>query len=190
MTENTGYNSNQGSDGQNYGQQSTSSDQSFNQSSNQSYGQPNYDQQSSSSDQNFNQPYGQQNYTDNSYGQSASQPGYGQQQAYGQQNYASQPYGQQAYGQQNYGQALAEHPQTQTIFILGIVGIFVGICSWIAWYMGGQAKKEIEGGAPYKWEGNIKTGYMLGKVFGIIYIVGFAFWLLFTVIIAGIAANS
>ena len=42
----------------------------------------------------------------------------------------------------------------------------------IAWYMGGQAKKEIAAGAPYPFEGKIKTGYILGKVFGILQIVG------------------
>lgn len=96
------------------------------------------------------------------------------------QNYAPQ--------QQGYTQG-GEHPQTQTVFILGIVGIFVGICAWIAWYQGGKAKKEIEAGAPYQWAGNLKTGYTLGKVFGILYIVGGAIYLVATVI-AVVAAMS
>lgn len=85
--------------------------------------------------------------------------------------------------------ANAEYPQAQTIFILGIVGIFVAIVSWIAWYMGSKAKKEIEAGAPYTWGGNLKTGYTLGKIFGIIYIVVFALYIV-TIIIAAIAAGN
>ena len=107
-----------------------------------------------------------------------SQPDYGQpdpQQTPGQPQYGyGQPDPQAAYGQQpSYGyQAPAEHPQAQTVFILGIVGIFVTIVPFIAWYLGGQAKKEIAAGAPYPFEGKIKTGYILGKVFGILQIVG------------------
>ncbi|MFT3888215.1 MAG: hypothetical protein QM713_08650 [Arachnia sp.] len=67
---------------------------------------------------------------------------------------------------------MGEHPQAQTVFILGIVGIFTGIPAYIAWYLGAQARKEIAAGAPFRWEGNLKTGYLLGKVFGIIGIVG------------------
>lgn len=104
------------------------------------------------------------------YGQ--AQPGYGQAPGYG-----VQPY-QQAYP---YGGVQQEHPQSQMVFILGIVGIFTGITAFVAWYMGGQAKKEIEAGAPYPWSGQLKTGYTLGKVFGIISIVG---WSLLIVIYA------
>lgn len=127
-------------------------------------------------------PYGRQEY-----GQ--QQPTYGQQPAYGQQPYAQQqPY-------QSYNMQTQEHPQTQMVFILGIVGIFTGITAFIAWYMGGQAKKEIEAGAPYAFDGNLKTGYMLGKVFSIIYIVLIALYVVFIVIyfvfiIAIIGASS
>lgn len=129
------------------------------------------------------------------YGQPDPQqsPNYGyqeQQPAYGQQ---TPGYGQQAQG---YGAAggygVQEHPQTQTVFILGIVGIFVGIVSFIAWYMGGQAKKEIEAGAPYAWDGSkLKTGYTLGKVFSIIYIVFIAIYILLIIIgvFAAVAGN-
>lgn len=125
-----------------------------------------------------------------SYGQQASgQPTYGSQpytqQGYGQQGYGQQDYG-QGYGQQPsyaYGQpATAEHPQAQTVFILSLIGIVTGICSWIAWYLGGKAKKEIENGAPYRYEGNLKTGHLLGKILGIIYIVGGALSILMLII--------
>ena len=84
------------------------------------------------------------------YQQPPAQPGYGYQQPY----YGYQP--------------PAEHPQAQTVFILGIVGIFTGILSFVAWYLGAEAKKEIEAGAPYPFEGKLKTGYLLGKILGII----------------------
>ena len=120
---------------------------------------------------------------------SAGQAGYGyRQQPYpqGQPGYGATPgYGAQqpAYGVQPYpyGGVQQEHPQSQMVFILGIVGIFTGITAFVAWYMGGQAKKEIEAGAPYPWSGQLKTGYTLGKVFGIISIVG---WSLMIVIYA------
>ncbi len=91
-----------------------------------------------------------------------SQPDYGQ------------PDPQAAYGQQpSYGyQAPAEHPQAQMVFILGIVGIFVTIVPFIAWYLGGPAKTEIAARAPYPAERKFKTGYILGKVIGILQIVG------------------
>ncbi len=63
-----------------------------------------------------------------------------------------------------------EHPQAQTIFILSLIGIPVNILAWVAWYMGAKAKKEIETGAPYVWDGNLKNGHLLGKIFGIIHI--------------------
>ena len=65
------------------------------------------------------------------------------------------------------------------MLILGIVGIFVTIVPFIAWYLGGQAKKEIAAGAPYAFEGKLKTGYILGKVFGILQIVGIVLVVLF-----------
>ena len=128
-----------------------------------------------------------------------SQPDYGQpdpQQTPGQPQYGyGQPDPQAAYGQQpSYGyQAPAEHPQSQMVFILGIVGIFTGVTAFVAWYMGGQAKKEIEAGAPFQWGGQLKTGYTLGKVFGIIWIVGIAlyivFFILYFVIIAAMLSQ-
>lgn len=87
--------------------------------------------------------------------------GYGQQPGY---------YPQGGYAYPGPGQAM-EHPSASTVFLLGIIGIFFTICAYIAWFMGAQAKKQIESGAPYRWDGNLKTGYMLGKVFSIISIV-------------------
>ncbi len=138
---------------------------------------------------------------------SAGQP-YGQQPSYGQQpGYGAQPYGQQpGYGQQSgyepqpgYGQpagygmqapyGAGEHPQASTVQVLGFVGIFVAIVPFIAWYMGGQAKKEIEAGAPYRFDGPLKTGYMLGKIFSIIHIVGIVLYVLAMLFLFGVAAS-
>ena len=86
--------------------------------------------------------------------QSAPNQGYqGQQPGYGPAG-LQQPYQQQGYGP-GYGAYIPapEHPQSQMVFILGIVGIFTGVTAFVAWYMGGQAKKEIEAGAPFPWAG-------------------------------------
>lgn len=124
--------------------------------------------------------------------------------SYGQPQFQQTPYGQQMAPQQGpyqqpygaprpYGYGPVEHPQAQMVFILGIVGIFTGVVSFVAWYMGGQAKKEIEAGAPFPFEGNLKTGYTLGKVFSIIYIVlfglGIVFWILYVILMLGMFAT-
>ena len=113
----------------------------------------------------------------------------------GQQYPASQPspYGQPpaAYGQQPYGVATGEHPQGTTIFVLGIIGIFVAVCAPIAWYMGNKTLREVTAsGANYSNLSQIKTGRMLGKVFTIIYIVLIALYILFFIIIFGVAATQ
>lgn len=125
-------------------------------------------------------PPPEQPYAGDPYG--GQQATYGQQSAYGQQGYGQAPYGQMPYGTQpyaaqpgyGYGQPVAEHPQSQTVFILGIIGIFVTIVPFIAWYLGAQARKDIQAGAPYAWSGNLKTGFLLGKIFSIIQIVSIA----------------
>ena len=124
----------------------------------------------------YGTPYHQQSAPNLGY---QGQPGYGQQPGYGAVG-QQQPYQQQGYGP-GYGAYVPapEHPQSQMVFILGIVGIFTGVTAFVAWYMGGQAKKEIDAGAPYQWGGNLKTGYMLGKIFSIITIVGGSLMILF-----------
>ena len=114
----------------------------------------------------YGTPYHQQSAPNQGY--QGQQPGYGQQQGYG----------------PGYGAYIPapEHPQSQMVFILGIVGIFTGVTAFVAWYMGGQAKKEIEAGAPFQWGGQLKTGYTLGKVFGIIWIVGIALYIVFFIL--------
>ena len=84
--------------------------------------------------------------------------------------------------------ATIEHPKAQTVFILSIVGIFVGICAPIAWYMGVQAKKEIAA-QPGTWstEGNLKTGTLIGKIFTILWIIGIVLWIVMMIVAFALA---
>lgn len=130
------------------------------------------------------------------YGQS---PGYGDQQSgYGQEGYGQQQptYGQQPYGagygqqQPGYGMAPSgyggygpqgEHPQANTVMILGILSFFVPVVSFVAWYMGGNARKEIEAGAPYRFDGGLKVGYWIGKILSILSIISLVFTIIFVI---------
>lgn len=95
------------------------------------------------------------------------------------------------YGQQPYGMATGEHPQGTMIFVLGIVGIFVGVCAPIAWYLGNKTLREITAsGANYSNVSQIRTGRMLGKVFTIIYIVFIVLYIIALVVIFGLAASQ
>lgn len=143
---------------------------------------PSYDQQAAPAygEQAAQQPsadYAQQGYAQApNYGQA---PGY-QQQGYG---YAPQPnYGyNQGYQQPSY--QATEHPQATLVLVLGIVGFFTTITAFIAWYIGGKAKKEIESGqSPYVWDGSLKIGYWIGKILGIVTIVGIALMIVFMIL--------
>lgn len=88
---------------------------------------------------------------------------------------------------------LPDHPKAQTVFILGIVGIFVGICAPIAWFMGSSAQKEIAAN-PGMWnpEGSLKIGKLLGMIFTLLYILGIVLWFVFIIIAilgAGLSAS-
>ena len=87
--------------------------------------------------------------------------------------------------------ATVDHPKAQTVFILSIVGIFVGICAPIAWYLGVQTKKEILANpGQYTTEGSLKTGTLIGKIFTILYIIGIVLTIVFSIIGAVIAASA
>ena len=119
------------------------------------------------------QPYAQQPYTGQGYA-------------------GQQPYGAQApgYGFQPYTMGLQpEHPRSQTVLILGILGFIFWIPAFFGWYMGGKAKKEIQQGAPYRYEGSLKVGHILSIVSGIIAIAVTALYtLLFLFIIVAAVA--
>jgi hypothetical protein len=119
------------------------------------------------------------------YGQSSPTP-YGQS--------SPTPYGQPSpvpYGQPYGGVATQEHPQGTMIFVLGIIGIFVGVCAPIAWYLGNKTLREIAAsGASYSNVSQIRTGRMLGKVFTIIYIVFIVLYIVALIVIFGVAATQ
>jgi hypothetical protein len=104
------------------------------------------------------------------------------------------PYGQSSpapYGQPYGGVATQEHPQGTMIFVLGIIGIFVGVCAPIAWYLGNKTLREITAsGASYSNVSQIRTGRMLGKVFTIIYIVFIVLYVVALIVIFGVAASQ
>jgi hypothetical protein len=120
---------------------------------------------------------------------------------YNQQPPGSNPYNQPPPGQypggppapygQSYGVATQEHPQGTMIFVLGIVGIFVGVCAPIAWYLGNKTLSEItaSGASPSNLS-QIRTGRILGKVFTIIYIVFIVLYIIALIAIFGIAASQ
>ena len=138
-------------------------------------------------------------YDQNPQGQPGSNP---YQQPPGQYPGGSSPYGQPSptpYGQPTpapYGQPYGgvpnqEHPQGTIVFVLGIVGIFFGICAPIAWYLGNKTLREITAsGASYSNVSQIRTGRMLGKVFTILYIVFIVLYIVFVVIVLGILASQ
>lgn len=132
--------------------------------------------------------YGRPDYGQPTYGQTPPPtPGYGQQgfdSPYGQQPYGQPTFGQMSpYGQGPYYNAVPqEHPQANTVLILGILGFFVPVVQFVAWYLGGNAKKEIEAGAPYQWGGSLMIGYWLGKVMSILAIAGVALMVLMMIL--------
>lgn len=123
-----------------------------------------------------------------------SSDGYGQ----SGQGYASSGYGQSGYGQQGYGAGygqmqpytyggplVPEHPRATAVLVLGILGFMTGITGFFAWWMGGKSKKEIQAGAPYRYDGMLKAGHILGMVSSILTIAVVAFYMfLFMVVIA------
>jgi len=73
-----------------------------------------------------------------------------------------------------YPSITGEHPNATAILILGILGFVTsGVTGIIAWIMGNSAKKECAAGM-YTATDSLKVGRMLGKVTGILLIVGVA----------------
>ena len=104
-----------------------------------------------------------------------------------QQNPQGQP---MPYGQ-SYPPVAMEHPQGSTVLVLGIVGIFVPIVSFVAWYLGNKVMKEIRAsGQAYSNEQNINIGRILGMVFSILYIIGIVFLIIAGIILAVLASAS
>ena len=98
---------------------------------------------------------------------------------------------QQPYGQQPYGMAPQEHPQGTTVLILGILGFFVGVTAPFAWYMGSKALKEVRAsGQPVANEQYLTIGRILGIVVTLLYAVLIVMFIVFFVIIAGVAVSG
>lgn len=109
-------------------------------------------------------------------------------QQYPPQQYTQQPYqpvapypqnspyqrGGQPWGSMGY--APAEHPQASTVFILALIGFVVPVTPFVAWYMGSKAKREIQQGAPFRYEGNLKIGHIIGLVLSILSIAAIAIY--------------
>lgn len=93
--------------------------------------------------------------------------------------YQPMPYG------QSYPPAPVEHPRGTTVLVLGIVGIFVPIVSFVAWFLGNSVMKEIRAsGQPVANEQNVNIGRILGIVFSLIQIVSFVIGIIFLIIFA------
>ena len=126
------------------------------------------------------------------------QPGYSQPPAaedpYPQ--YAPVSYPQPAYGQpasygQPYGAGAPEHPQGTIVLILGILGFFVGVTAPFAWYLGGKAMKEIRAsGITYSNEAQVNIGRILGIVMTLLYAVMIVGFVIFFVVLFGVAATQ
>lgn len=120
-------------------------------------------------------PYGQDPYGQTGYGQDYNQ-------GYAAPQYGMQPQGYGPPANYGYGGAMHEHPQAQMTLIMGIVGFFFTPTAFVAWYLGGKAKKEIQAGAPYQWDGSLKIGYLIGKIISIIAIVSLVLFVLLAIL--------
>lgn len=68
-----------------------------------------------------------------------------------------------------------EHPQGVVILILGILGFFVPVVSFVAWYLGSKARVELDA-APgrYRNEDFVRIGRVLGIVASVLTLVSIA----------------
>lgn len=106
---------------------------------------------------------------------------------------SNQPGQPMPYGQ-SYPPAPLEHPRGTTVLVLGIVGIFVPIVSFVAWFMGNKVMNEIRSsGQPHANEQNVNIGRILGIVFSIIQIISIVIgiiWIIFFVVVAASVGAS
>ena len=104
-----------------------------------------------------------------------------------QQNQPGQP---MPYGQ-SYPPVAMEHPQGTTVLVLGIVGIFVPIVCFVAWFMGNKVQKEMRAsGQSYSNEQNVNIGRILGIVFSILSIIGIVLSILWVIVVIVLASSS
>jgi len=60
---------------------------------------------------------------------------------------------------------LPEHPQATTVLVLGVVGVFVPIVSFVAWSMGNRVLREIRASGP---GGSSEQYVLIGRVLGMV----------------------
>ncbi|GAA3816408.1 hypothetical protein [Nocardioides panacisoli] len=87
----------------------------------------------------------------------------------------------------------ADHPQTTTIMILGILGLVLcQVCAPFAWVMGSRARKEIAAAPPgtYGPSTGITVGWVLGIVGSVLLILGVLFFVVYFVIIIAVLGAS
>ena len=78
---------------------------------------------------------------------------------------------------------LPSHPNSGLVLGLGIASLFFGILAPIAWIMGHRARSEINAGAPYRSDGALTTGYVLGMIITILGGLLVGLWLFMVVIL-------
>jgi len=83
-----------------------------------------------------------------------------------------------------------EHPQGTLVLVLGICGwVLCGLCAPFAWVMGSNALKEIDANpAAYSNRSAVQAGRILGMVYSILALVGFA--LVAVLVVLGLFAGS
>lgn len=94
---------------------------------------------------------------------------------------ATAPQQQQSYGY--YAYAPVEHPSSTAVLVLALVGFVQPITPFIAWYLGGKAKAEINRGAPFPYTGSLKIGHIIGKVLSILTIAGISAYVLLVILV-------
>lgn len=91
-----------------------------------------------------------------------------------QQSGYSQLSGSYSYNQNPYrlSAQIVEHPNTNLVFVLGIVGLFFSFVAPFAWYYGSKARREIaENPGKYESSSMLTAGYVLGIVVSIMLII-------------------
>lgn len=110
-------------------------------------------------------------------------------------SYPPPGYGPPGYGPQGYGGYQQEHPQGNTVLILGICGLVLcQLCGPFAWSMGNRVLAEIDRNpGAYSNRSAVNTGRILGMVSSILMIVSLALvvlWFVFAIFVIGASSTS
>ena len=80
----------------------------------------------------------------------------------------------------------AEHPQGVLVLVLGIVGLVVPMVSFVAWYFGNKARRDLRSNPGVYSSQLVTLGWVLGIVDSVATIC-FAAWVAIAVLLGGIA---